>query len=86
MKLFLLLTAMLFSLSVVAHEDITKLETRCEVELKHEGIWWTQCPKGSITVGVDARVTSVPWVNVRVKCVTPIVVCKTIEVEPEFED
>lgn len=83
MKFLLILVAMLFSLSVIAHEDAAKFETVCEVMLKHDGIWWTECPRGSVTVGSDARVTRVPFVNVRVKCVTPIIVCDTVELELE---
>lgn len=81
MKFLLLLVAMLFSLSVIAHEDTAKFDTVCEVELRHAGIWWTECPRGSIAVGSDARISSIPFVNVRVKCVTPIIVCDTIELE-----
>ena len=60
-------------------------ETKCEINLKSVGIYYTSCPVGSLADGVDVyHPGPSPYPIVRVRCLKPEIVCE--EVENNSED
>lgn len=72
MKNLLVIVMSLFAIGAIADEVV------CKVVTKPVGIYYTQCPKGTYTEGVDVWIpnpnTAYPYV--RVACVVPEVVCE----------
>lgn len=75
MKSILITIACLFALNTFADE------VKCRVATKPIGIYYTQCPKGAYTQGVDVWIPNpnTPYPQVRVACVVPEIVCEIIK-------
>jgi len=64
------------------HDGTKPLFSSCTVELKYAGIWWNECPRNALAVGVDGR-SNPPFLSLRVKCVEPVIVCSDpISIDP----
>jgi hypothetical protein len=75
MKNLMMGLLMLFATSAYSHEDEI---IQCNIRLRPIGIWYTQCPRGTLTDGVDVFVGQIPNARVRVNCVKPEAICTKI--------
>lgn len=68
----------------VLSADSDKVE--CSLQLIPVGIYFNQCPRGTLTTGVDAyHPGPSPWPQVRVACVKPKVICGDDREDMYFE-
>ena len=49
---------------------------RCDLRLRHIGVYFNSCPVNSLVESVDARGGNGPFINTYVRCVEPQVVCR----------
>jgi hypothetical protein len=60
-------------------------ETKCKLDLKPAGIYFTWCPAGTLATAVEAlTIGQNHYARVRVQCVQPTVVCTDLR-EKELE-
>ncbi len=52
------------------------LASNCEIKLKNLGLYYTACPKGTLTDGVEVRFGNPPFATVIVRCVKPVIACE----------
>lgn len=73
-----LLVAFMMFVSLNSYSAEKTIFSKCFLNLRPTGIWFNQCPPRMVADGVDVwNPGPSPYPQVRVRCVTPEIICET---------